>query len=66
MRTLHTTSYDYAETLTGGVSVYDDIFRWRTNGSLHDIVNLPDQKFLERCLKITTAFHTELIVTACQ
>ncbi len=66
MATLHISSYDYAETLEGGVSVYDDLFRFRMNGSIHDVINLPDQKFLERCIKVATAFHTDLIVTACQ
>jgi hypothetical protein len=58
-------SYDYCETLQGGISVYNDLFRWRINGSIHDVINLPDQKFLERCSRIATAFHTELVVTGC-
>lgn len=66
MATLHISSYDYAETLDGGVSVYDDLFRFRMNGTVRDVINLPDQKFLERCIKVATAFHTDLIVTACQ
>jgi hypothetical protein len=66
LRTLHITSYDYAETLQGGISVYDDLFRWRINGSIHDVINLPDQKYLERCQKIATAYHTDMVITACQ
>lgn len=66
LRTLHIAAYDFAETLNGGVAVYEDLIRFRLNGSFHDIINLPDQKFLERCIRVATAWHTDLIVTACQ
>lgn len=66
LRTLQTSAYDFAETLMGGVAVYEDLIRFRLNGSFHDIINLPDQKFLERCVRVATAWHTDLIVTACQ
>lgn len=66
MRTLPISSYDYAETLQGGISVSNDLFRWRINGSIHDVINLPDQNYFERCQKVAAAYHTELVVTACQ
>lgn len=46
MATLHMTGYDFAETLFGSVTVYDDLFRLALNGTVRDVINLPDQKFL--------------------
>ena len=46
MRNLEITSYDYHETTKGGVSVYDDIFKFHTNGSVKAVINLPDQQLL--------------------
>lgn len=66
MGTVHISGYDFAETTFGSVTVYDDLFRIGLNGTVRDVINLPDQKLLERCLKVATAFHNELIVTACQ
>jgi len=57
MATLHLTGYDFAETLFGSVIVNDDLFRLGLNGTVRDVINLPDQKFLERCVKVATAFH---------
>ena len=43
--TLHATAFDYAETIDGGVAVYEDLIKFYINGSIHEIVLLPDQKF---------------------
>lgn len=59
-------SFDYAETLTGGISVYEDLFKFHINGSIHEVVLLPDQKAIERCTRVATAFMSDITVTACQ
>jgi hypothetical protein len=65
MRHLNFYSKDFVEVLQGGVSLSDDLFRWRLNGSIHDVINLPDQKERETCIKLAAAFHSLLIVSAC-
>lgn len=56
----------YTETLLGGISVWDDLFRFRPNGSVWGISNLPDQKQLERCQRVAAAENEIFAVTACQ
>ena len=36
----------YTETLFGGLSIWEDLFRYRTNGSVYEIAVIPDQKQL--------------------
>ncbi len=43
---------DFIETLNGGIAVHEDLYLFRHNGSIKEIINLPDQKFLETCLKV--------------
>lgn len=45
----------YTETLFGGLSVWEDLFRFRPNGSIYEINNLPDQKLLERCNRVASS-----------
>ena len=66
MRKLHVSAYDYHETMKGGVSVYEDIFKFYSNGSIHEIIHLPDQQLLEKCQRITSSQNDDYIVTACQ
>lgn len=46
LQDLHIGGNYYAETLRGGLSVWGDLFRFRPNGTVHEVVNLPDQKQL--------------------
>lgn len=62
---LHVTGFDYAETLTGGVAINEDLIKFHINGSIHEVVLLPDQKFQERCQKVASLFFSEFMVTAC-
>lgn len=66
MQNIHFTAYDYAETLSGGVAINDDLFRFHINGTVRDVINLPDQKLLERCNRVASTFNAALLVTACQ
>ena len=43
------TGYDFAETLKGSVAVYKDLIKFHTNGSIHEVTLLPDQKYQESC-----------------
>ncbi len=49
---LQLNSYHYAETLMGGISVWQDLFRYRPNGSIYQVNNLPDQDRMEYCLRV--------------
>ena len=63
---LQTDGNDFIETLDGGIGVDKDLIIYRHNGSIKEIINLPDQKLLETCIKVA-AFETgEFVVTACQ
>jgi hypothetical protein len=57
MRHLNIYSNDFTETLQGGISVHEDLLRWRRNGSIYEFINLPDQKGFETCVRVTTAFR---------
>ena len=37
---------DFIETMFGGIGVHEDLFLFRNNGSIREIINLPDQKLL--------------------
>lgn len=63
---LHVGGNYYTETLRGGISVWEDLFRFRPNGSVWEISNLPDQKQLERCQRVAAAENEIFAVTACQ
>lgn len=63
---LHVGGNYYTETLFGGISVWEDLFRFRPNGSVWEISNLPDQKQLERCQRVAAAENEIFAVTACQ
>jgi hypothetical protein len=52
--------------LNGGISVWDDLFRFRPNGSVWQISTLPDQKRLEKCTRVAAAETEIFAVTACQ
>lgn len=56
----------YTETPFGGISVWGDLFRFRPNGSVYEISNLPDQKQLESCNRVASADNEIFAVTACQ
>lgn len=56
----------YTETLFGGLSVWEDLFRFRPNGSVYEISMLPDQKQLERCVRTASSEFEIFAVTACQ
>jgi hypothetical protein len=43
---LHIGGNYYTETMRGGIGVWDDLFRFRPNGSVYEVSNLPDQKQL--------------------
>jgi len=45
----------YTETLFGGLSVWEDLFRFRPNGSIYAVSNLPDQQLLERRNRVASA-----------
>lgn len=62
----HIGANHYVETLTGGLSVLGDLFRFRPNGSIYGVSNLPDQRYLEKCIKIAAAENELFAVTACQ
>ena len=63
---LHVGGNYYTETLNGGISVWDDLFRFRPNGSVWQISTLPDQKRLEKCTRVAAAETEIFAVTACQ
>jgi hypothetical protein len=63
---LHVGGNYYTETLLGGIAVYDDLFRFRPNGSVWEISTLPDQKQLEKCSRVAAAENEIFAVTACQ
>jgi hypothetical protein len=56
----------YTESVFGGFSVSGDLFRYRPNGSIWSVENLPDQRYLERCLKVASAENEIFALTACQ
>lgn len=57
---------DYAETFFGGMALWEDIFRLRINGSIYEILLLPDPKAGERCFKLTSTFDDLVTVTGCR
>jgi len=63
---LHIGGNHYTETFHGGLSVWNDIFRFRPNGTVYQVVELPDQKILEKCIKIASAEMEIFSVTACR
>lgn len=63
---LQTDGNDFIETLFGGLGVHEDLIKYRHNGSISEIINLPDQKMLETCLKVAAFETAEFVVTACQ
>ena len=56
----------YTESYWGGVSVWDDLFFYRPNGSIYHVVNLPDQKHNEKCERVASAENEYFTVTACR
>jgi len=50
----------------GGIGVHEDLFMFRSNGSIREIINLPDQKLLETCIKVASFETGEFVITACQ
>lgn len=46
--------------------MWGDLFRFRPNGSVYQISNLPDQKQLETCNRVASADNEIFAVTACQ
>jgi hypothetical protein len=63
---LHMGGNFYTETLFGGISVWEDLFRYRPNGSIYEVSVLPDQKQLERCNRVASSEFEIFSVTACQ
>jgi len=57
---------DYTETFFGGMSLWEDLFRLRLNGSISEILLLPDPKEGERCFKVTSTYDELVTVTGCR
>lgn len=57
---------DYTETFLGGMSLWEDLFRLRMNGSVSEILLLPDPKEGERCHKVTSTYDDLLTITGCR
>lgn len=66
MRRLQMKGTDYAETFRGGILLWDDLFRMHTNGSVRDVILLPDQKMDEQCLRVVSRNDDSLIITGCE
>ena len=63
---LHVGGNHYTESYQGGLSVWNDLFKFRINGSVSQIAGLPDQTILEKCVKVAAAEFEIFAVTACQ
>ena len=50
----------------GGISVWQDLFRYRPNGSIYQVNNLPDQDRMEYCLRVAPSELQIFALTACQ
>jgi hypothetical protein len=66
MQRLKMRGNDYAETFRGGVLLWDDLFRLHTNGSVRDVILLPDSKMDEQCLRVVSRNDDSLIITGCE
>ena len=65
MRTIPINANDYIETEDGGLSISQDIFKFRFNGSIQEVFHLPDQNTQEYCQRITTKLGGRTIISAC-
>lgn len=57
---------DYSETFFGGLALWEDLFRLNINGSIREVLLLPDAKRGERCIKTVSTPDDTLTVTGCR
>ena len=48
------------------MTLWDDLFVYRPNGSIYHVVNLPDQALNEECTRVATAENEFFMVSACK
>lgn len=65
MRNITLPGRDFAETFFGGIVLWDDLIRLHSNGSVRDILHLPDAKNYETCVRVSSRGDDSLIVTGC-